>query len=126
MLMKKALAAFFCYIFMCVCSCRRQKGIELNSLDVQNISPDREWAVVTVPYAALRAEADSSSAVSSHARSGDIFLICGKKYVKAEADDGAKTEYVLWYKFEKGWIAQPLVAVYDTRLKAASASKKML
>lgn len=129
MLMKKIVLAAACCIPLCLCGCRRQKSIELNSLDVQNISPDREWAVVTVPYAALRTEADSSSSVSSHARSGDIFLVCGKKYVKAEpAPDDVKkipqSEYVLWYKCGNGWIAQQLVAVYDTRLKAEAASRK--
>ena len=103
-----------------------QKKVYLNFQDESFIAPDQEWLVVTVPYAAFRISADFSSEICFHARSGDIFLICGKQKVQVVNPDEKKSskDYLVWYKVEQGWIDGSLVAVYDTRLKAEAAAKR--
>ena len=116
------LVVFFTLFFpSCV-----QKKVDLNFQDESFIAPDQEWLVVTVRYAAFRISADFSSEICLHARSGDIFLICGKQKVQVVNPDEKKSskDYLVWYKVEQGWIDGSLVAVYDTRLKAEAAAKR--
>ncbi|MGN0730067.1 hypothetical protein [Treponema sp.] len=115
-------ALLFLYIAL-LCGCV-QKKIDLDFQEQTSIVPDQEWLVVTVPYAPFRVSADYSSEVCFHARSGDVFLICGKKRVKSEAADSKEIKYNLWYKVEQGWIESSLVSIYDTKLKAQSVSRK--
>lgn len=115
---------FFLAIFLSGCM---QKKVDLSFQDESSITPDQEWLVVTVPYAAFRLSADFSSEICFHARSGDIFLICGKRKVLLDDNTdkkGSGKDYLLWYKVEQGWIDSSLVAVYDTKLKAESAAKR--
>ncbi|WP_295797814.1 hypothetical protein [uncultured Treponema sp.] len=123
--MKKNFAVLVVFFTVIFSSCI-QKKIDLNFQDESFIAPDQEWLVVTVPYAAFRVFADFSSEICFHARSGDIFLICGKQKVQvinAEEKKSSK-DYLVWYKVEQGWIDGSLVAVYDTKLKAETAAKR--
>ena len=123
--MKKFFAVFVVFFAALFFSCV-QKKIDLNFQDESFIAPDQEWLVVTVPYAAFRVSADFSSEICFHARSGDIFLICGKQKVQVINTDEKKSskDYLVWYKVEQGWIDGSLVAVYDTKLKAEAAVKR--
>ena len=123
--MKKFFAVLVVFFTVIFSSCI-QKKIDLNFHDESFIASDQEWLVVTFPYAAFRVSADFSSEICFHARSGDIFLICGKQKVQvinAEEKKSSK-DYLVWYKVEQGWIDGSLVAVYDTKLKAEAAAKR--
>lgn len=113
-------------------SCTKERPISLNSADSLSITPDQEWAVIKVPYAAFLEDFDYGAGVKTHARSGDIFLVKGKQFVKKVSDDDASRrrrksveEFETWYKFEEGCLAGHLVDIYDTKLKAQSASIKL-
>ncbi|MBQ0040369.1 MAG: hypothetical protein KBS64_08085 [Treponema sp.] len=131
--MKKLLVSlFFALCFVSFFSCTKERSIELNSDDSLSITPDQEWAVIKVPYAAFLEECDYSSKVKIHARSGDVFLVKGKEFVKKEVEPQGKSrnrkaveEFETWYKFEEGCLSASLVDVYDTKLKAMSAAVKL-
>lgn len=119
--------------FILFCSgCRKEKSINLDFEASRGITPDQEWAVVVVPYAAFLEKCDYSANVKSHARRGDIFLVTGKEFVKKENEDnqtrrGKKNagEFECWYKFNQGCLSSSLVDIYDTKLKAEKAASKL-
>ena len=118
---------------LCLCSCVRQRKIELDPQDALNIAPDQQWAVVTVPYVSFLKEPDTSSDIVAHARSADIFPIIGQCRVAlpVQEDEGKRRrkssplEYSTWYKFDQGWLDSLYVQVYDTKLKALQASRRI-
>ena len=118
---------------LCLCSCVRQRKIELDPQDALNIAPDQQWAVVTVPYVSFLKEPDPSSEIVSHARSADIFAIIGQCRVPVPQQEdesnrrrkNSPLEYSTWYKFDQGWLDSLYVQVYDTKLKAAQASRRI-
>lgn len=81
------------------------------------LAPYVEWAVVEDPYAAYRKEANWDSAVSGHCRKGDILQILGK------STDQNKDS---WYMFENGCLPANCISIYSNRLKAQSASEKLI
>ncbi|MCQ2240595.1 hypothetical protein [Treponema sp.] len=130
--MKRWLIVFLCAASLFISSCSKERTINLNSSDSLSITPDQEWAVIKVPYAAFLESCDYSSSVKTHARSGDIFLVKGKEFVKKTVEDtGNKRrkkiveEFETWYKFEEGCLSSSLIDIYDTKLKATSASEKL-
>lgn len=127
--MKRLFILFFLPLFFLLGGCSKEKAINLNPSD--GITPDQEWAVVKIPYAAFLEKTEYNSEVKSHGRSGDVFLVIGKEFVKKQVfdEDSEKNrknqdELELWYKFENGYLVASQVDVYDTKLKAMSASKK--
>lgn len=85
----------------------------------ENLANTSEWCVVTVPYAAFKTEPDSQAEVINHGRRSDIFEITGKKYITV----GKQT--ILWYQFDKGWLPESSVNVYENKLKAQTAAESM-
>ena len=81
------------------------------------VSPEVEWAVVSVPYAACYEETDYASAVTTHCRRGEVLVVQGRRTVKLET----KTE--LWYAFDAGWIPAGSLAVYPNKLRADNAAR---
>lgn len=122
--------SFFSILFF---ACSKERVIDLNSLDSLSITPDQQWAVVKVPYVSFLENCDYSSTVLTHARGGDIFLVHGKNFVKKQSEVSTSKKYSkkieeieVWYKFEEGFLSSSLVDIYDTKLKAKSASEKIL
>lgn len=127
--MKRLFILFFLPLLFLLGGCFKEKEIILNPSD--GITPDQEWAVVKIPYAAFLEKTEYDSEVKSHGRLGDVFLVIGKEFVKKQFfDDESKKnrksqeELELWYKFENGYLSASQVDIYDTKLKAMSASKK--
>ncbi|WP_407396895.1 hypothetical protein [Treponema sp.] len=130
--MKKIFTVFASFVFFFLLGCSKERTIDLNSSDSLSITPDQEWAVIKVPYAAFLQDCDYSSIVRAHARSGDVFLVKGKEFIKKEIEESNSKrrkknveEFELWYKFEEGCLSASLVDIYDTKLKAQTASEKL-
>ena len=130
--MKKIFLLFISASFFLFSGCRKEKPINLDFEASRSITPDQEWAVVVVPYAAFLEKCDYSANVKSHARRGDIFLVTGKEFVKKENQDnttrrGKKNadEFECWYKFDQGCLSSSLVDIYDAKLKAENAASKL-
>ncbi|WP_318712552.1 hypothetical protein [Treponema sp.] len=131
--MKKIFLVLASVLVFFFSGCSKEKTIDLKSSDFLSITPDQEWAVIRVPYAAFLEDCDHSARVKTHARSGDVFLVKGKQFVKkSNADENSKRrrktvdEFETWYRFEEGCLASSLVDIYDTKLKAQTASENLL
>lgn len=104
-------------------SCKKSKNeITIDSTDSLSLSPSVKWAVVVEPYAAFRKEASWNSQVHDHCRLGDVLMIEGNAIMPSSIDDNAKE---IWYRFDKGWLSETSVSVYQNKLKAERASKTM-
>ncbi|MCI5830199.1 MAG: hypothetical protein SPJ89_06225 [Treponema sp.] len=130
--MKKLVFASVLFFSLFISGCTKERTINLNSEDLRCITPDQQWAVIKVPYAAFLESCDYSSAVKHHARTGDIFLVKGKEYVKKQQEENESrrnrkkiAEFELWYKFEEGCLDSSLVDIYDTKLKAQTAASRI-
>ena len=121
----KVYICFFCFIFclLNLTSCIKNKTIKLDSNDEAAFVVGVEWAVVSSPYAAFRVDHGFEYVVSSHARQGDVMQIEGCYYQNAKNEEGENVVYT-WYKFEKGWLDNTVVEVYDNRLKAQTVSER--
>lgn len=87
--------------------------------------PGVEWAVITDPVAAFREDAGFENKVLQHARKGDILEVTGKKIYSVKDSDGT-VRTVMWYGFDKGWLLEDAVSIYENRMNAMSASRKLL
>lgn len=103
-------------------SCKRKADIQVDNSDSLSLSPAVLWAVVVEPYAAFRKEATWDSAVHDHCRFGDVLMIEGNAIMPSTIDANAKE---IWYRFDKGWLSESSVSVYQNKLKAEKASKAM-
>ena len=112
------------FIFM-ISSCYKAKEISLEKINSLAITPDLEWAVIVVPYATFKERPDYASDVINYSRIGEIMLVEGKKKNKSLSSESNSTEYVMWYKFEKGWLDESLVKVFDTKYKAEKELKNL-
>ena len=116
-------------IFILLCSvltfsCNRNKSIILDASDEASLSPDVQWAVVYVPYVALREYHDEKSDVTSHAKQGTVLKIEGIFFAQ-QKDSTGHLNKVTWYKFEDGWLEGTAIKIYDNRLKAETASARL-
>lgn len=104
-------------------SCKNNKrDIKIDNNDYLTLSPAVSWAVVVEPYAAFRKEATWDSPVHDHCRFGDVLMIEGNAIMPSVIDENAKE---IWYRFDKGWLSETSVSVYQNKLKALNASKSM-
>ncbi|MCR5621597.1 MAG: hypothetical protein K6G18_07050 [Treponema sp.] len=87
--------------------------------------PGVEWAVITDPVAAFREDAGFENKVLQHARKGDILEVTGKKIYSVKDSDG-RIRTVTWYGFDKGWLVEDTISIYENRMNAMSASRKLL
>lgn len=101
-----------------VCSCTKA-GREADLSMSANLANTSEWCVISVPYAAFKEEPASQSEVINHGRRSDIFEVTGKKYVTVNK------QTVLWYQFDKGWLPETSVMIYENKLKAQTAAGSM-
>ena len=103
-------------------SCNRNREIKIETEDPRALTPGLEWAVIKTPYATLREKADYESAVTSHARKGEIMLITGKTYVSSGS--GKNQRITTWYCFDDGWLDESSIDIYDNKMKAEKEAIK--
>lgn len=131
--MKKAVVLFLAAMVLCLSSCGKKRTFTLESEDFKSITPDQEWALVTSTYAAFLEECNYTSAVTGHARRGDIFPVTGKEFVKVIPVDengdiirrgrnSSIDEFEVWYKFEQGCLSGANLLIFDTKFKAQKAA----
>ena len=104
--------------------CSKKNTIEFDKSDAENLKPGIEWLLVSEPYVAFRKAPGFENAVEGEGRRGEIYEVLGKDFVKNPK--GSPTETTVWYKIEKGWIDESGVKIYDNKLKANSASLKLI
>ncbi len=125
----RSFLSFFFLILLLFSSC--QKRMEQNiDFDVPGEEPlaylpGVEWAVITDSVAALREDAGFENKVVQHARRGDVFVVTGKRMMNIESSDGM-VRTVTWYGFDEGWLIEDSLSVYENRLNAQNAAKKLL
>ncbi len=113
-------SVLFCALFL-LSSCkinRPGKPADLNKID--NLATSSEWAVISSPYAAFRANCYSGADVIAHGRQGDICEIMGKKLEKSNG------KVILWYRFDEGWLSEDDLLVCNNRMQADKAAADML
>ncbi|MBQ0168119.1 MAG: hypothetical protein KBT02_13520 [Treponema sp.] len=107
------------FVFILMLNGCTKAGREADLSDSVNLAASNQWSVVSVPYAAFKSEPSESADVIDHGRRSDYYEIKGKKYVTD------KKETILWYQFEKGWLPESSVIVFDNQLKARTAAESM-
>lgn len=131
--MKIPVLIFAALLSLMAAGCKKEKSIEINSSDFMTITPDLQWAVISVPYAAFLETCSYDASVKSHGRGGDVLLVTGKEFVRKPADENSSSrnksnnaELETWYKFTQGCISSSYVKIYDTKQKAETASKEFV
>ncbi|MDY4210892.1 MAG: hypothetical protein SOX64_05670 [Treponema sp.] len=116
------LLAVFSIYFLSSCKPRNEQ-IVFQENDVINLNPSISWAVVTEPYAAFRKEASWDSSALDHCKLGDVLMIEGCVILNKKNDLSVKE---IWYRFDKGWLVESSVSVYQNKLKAQKAAASLL
>lgn len=109
---------FSSVIFLFSCS-KNKMGVPADLSHIENLVVSGEWAVVTIPYAAFRAEPVIQSKIVAHSRRGDIYPVIGKFLQKFE--DNSQQ---VWYKFEEGWLLESELSIFSNKLQAEYASSQ--
>lgn len=120
--MKKIIliTAILCSLFI---SCGKDKDeIDIHQADILALNPSVQWAVVVEPYAAFRTEASWNAPTNDHSRLGDVLMIEGNLILDSSNESQSKE---IWYRFDKGWLSETSVSVYQNKYKAQSASKEI-
>lgn len=115
-------AAIFSF-FIVSCS-KSGSGIQLQEMPADELSPSVEWALVTDPYVACRAQAGYEFPSVASFRKGEIYEVEGNKTVEIadEMPDGKKsTKKETWYALSGGWVPGSAVRIFSNKLKAQSA-----
>jgi len=101
-------------------SCSGKKNqIVFDNSDPLSTDVEVQWAIITDPYAACRAEPSYESETINHFRKGVLVQIKGQQTVKT---DGL---YEKWYNFDEGWVTGSALKVYSNKLKAEKALKSL-
>lgn len=117
-LLKFLFIASFVLLLSVVSGCTKTGRVaDLSSSD--NLASSNEWCVISVPYAAFKSEPSEQAEVIEHGRRSDMYEIIGRKYVTE------KKQTMIWYQFEKGWLPESSVIVYQNKFKAKTASEGM-
>lgn len=117
--MKKILLVLLtCLLFV---SCSKNKmGVPANLSAIDDSLISGEWAVITSPYTAFRAEPTLESKIIAHSRRGDVFLVEGRFIQKQEDSSN-----LIWYKFTDGWLMETDLSVYTNKLQAENAASRL-
>jgi len=109
------------------CRIKSFRPIEFRSAseDAMAYIPGTEWAVVTEPIACLRADIGFEEKVNVRVRIGDMMQVRGRKIVRIETAEGRESSMV-WYLFDRGWMEETSLKVFDNKMRAESMSKKLL
>lgn len=118
--MKKTvfLTVLFSALFFSSCNGKNEQ-IVFQENDVISLNPSISWAVVTEPYAAFRKDASWDSIALDHCRFGDVLMIEGCSILNHKSGSSSRE---IWYRFDKGWLSESSVSVYQNKLKAKKAA----
>ncbi|MCI5523938.1 MAG: hypothetical protein SO116_04160 [Treponema sp.] len=127
-LLFKSLAFIFsAWILLLNVSCKKSNYNEIKIEDNVITSADEKWAVIVEPYAAFRSECNFDSTVENHGRKGEVLPVKGNALVKEEHNEKLGiSSYKKWYYFEKGWLPEETVRIYDNKFRCESASARLL
>lgn len=114
----KIIVLFIVLLFCSFVSCKKagKEVIVLDNSQPLALAPDIQWALVTDPYAAFRADMDWDSEIKSYCKKGEILQVISRSFDK-------KKNY--WYKFEQGWLPESSISIYSNRMKAQTAQKDL-
>ena len=122
---KNSVLIFFILVsVIMLSSCVKRGKIKFDSREPLSLMPGIEWAVVDEPYVAFRKENTFESVVESEARRGEIYEVTGKTVVVNGND--APTKTTIWYHFDKGWLDESAVTIYDNKLRAQTAAAALI
>lgn len=112
---------FIVFSFFSLISCSRKSSF----IQFDNETPDAikigvQWVLLVSPYVSCHEEPDYSADVTEHLRRGEIRMCKGVRSVRTE-DLIEK-----WYLLEEGWVSESSVSVFQNKLKADEARKKMM
>lgn len=119
--MKKLILAFVVFVSIASVSCTRNRVIDISATDSLELYPGVKWALIHEPYAAFRQEPSFESLVVDHARRGEIMQVLGSQYVTTVS--GKNDHTVIWYNFDKGWLDESLLTIFDNKYKAQTVAK---
>ena len=98
-------------------SCKKSDSSLLVDLSASsNLAVSKKWAIINTVYVAFRSSYDSKADIKAPGRLGDIYCVMGHHISK----DGKN-----WYQFDKGWLPASSVVIYDNKLQAQFAAKKL-
>ncbi len=125
--MRAALALLSLLLLLSSCRKRVEQAIEFGLPGEEPLAylPGVEWAVITDPVAAFREDAGFENKVSQHARRGDVLVVTGKK-ISSVKDSGGVVRVVTWYGFDRGWLIEDSLTIYENRMNAQAAAAKLL
>lgn len=103
------------FVFITSCNLKKEEPIVFDKSYPLALSPDVEWAVVTEPYAAYKAELSWTVSGNKHCRKGEILQIKGKSMDSNNEN---------WFLFDDGWLPEDCLKVFDNRYKAEAYAKK--
>ncbi|MBQ0051713.1 MAG: hypothetical protein KBT11_06550 [Treponema sp.] len=120
----KKLFFVFLAVLLCFVSCSK-KGpeIELKPMELAELSPRIQWALVTNPYVACFAEASYESNTVASFRKGEIYQVEGNCTVKVGEGKDEKKE--TWYALHAGWVPGSAVKIFSNKLRAEEALKSL-
>lgn len=101
--------------------CTKKEGFEKIVLPSDTaITNSMQYAVIIEPYVSFRDKPSDDGITSSHARSGEIFVV---EAIKSEMKNGKQ---ILWVNLkDAGWLTSSSIRLYSTREKASTAAKKL-
>ncbi|MGP1438324.1 MAG: hypothetical protein ACTTKH_04555 [Treponema sp.] len=113
---------FICFaIILLLIGCTKKDVIEKITLPQDTaINSAMQYAVIIEPYVSFRDKPSDDGITSSHARSGEVFMV---EAIKAEMKNGNQ---ILWINLkDAGWLISSSVHLYSTKEKANTAAKKL-
>ena len=116
------LLLFACFVIISLLlSCKKKEGFEKIILPSDTaITNSMQYAVVIEPYVSFRDKPSDDGITSSHARSGEGFVV---EAIKVEMKNGKQ---ILWVNLkDAGWLTSSSIRLYSTREKASTAAKKL-
>lgn len=119
--LKLVFVILFSAILFFACD-KKSVSIDLSNKDYIELNPNISWAVVIEPYAAFRSEASWSAPTNDHCRLGDVLMITGNAILDNPIEQNEKE---IWYRFDKGWLSEGSVSVYQNKLKAQKAASTL-
>ena len=120
--MRFPLFSFACFAaILLLANCKKKEGFEKIVLPSDTaITNFMQYAVIIEPYVSFRDKPSDDGITSSHARSGEVFVV---EAIKVEMKNGKQ---ILWVNLkDAGWLTSSSVRLYATKEKANTAAKKL-
>lgn len=122
-MLRKTILISVCVFSIVLTSCVRNKTVHFDDSEPLALVNGIDWAVINQPYVAFRTEAGYDKPINAEGKKAEIHRVTGKCTV--EIIEKKKKKYIVWYKFEEGWLDESVVDIYNNRYKAETASSKM-